>query len=170
MPTPRRESAQGPTSAQSYVLECKLLRAYHQLYEQAVAPARCPASLRAIQVDLLGGQLASTQVRHAESRLCEVMPEVIRKLRPEQQPLVAELLLGEAADLRAVIKELVRLERNLNYREDEANLHLNDDGRLKAAGLGRLTRENYIKPHDPANPSQRWLRRSKQPTPTVGQL
>jgi hypothetical protein len=143
MPTPRRESCTGPTSAASYVLECKMLRAYARLCDAAISGLHRPADKQAVYVTLLGGNLAATQVRGAEKRIREALPEVIQKLTAHQQPGVAALLLGEDADLLAVVKELVRLERNINYRDEDPRLSINDDSRLKAAGMGHLSKSIY---------------------------
>ncbi len=144
MPTPRRESIKGPTSASSYILECKLRRAYEAQLTQAVAHLHRPEDRRAVYVQLLGGKLAATQIRGAEKRLHEGMIDVLLRLDADQQQVVKALLLDPPApDLAAVIAELVRLERNINYRDDDPRLSINDDARLKAAGMGRLTQQQY---------------------------
>jgi len=119
------------------VLERRLLKAYAALYQQQVASIWHPPTRRAQAVRLLGGQLAPTQVRYAEQRLSQVMPELIQRLPPDlQAPLVA-LLLCEAPDLAAVVAHLVSLERHLNYREDDPRLKLSDHG------TNRLARQQY---------------------------
>lgn len=144
MPTPRRESQAGPTTAASYVLERKLLRAYDALYKTQIGSIWHPATRRAAQVAALGGlDRAATRNGYAEARLTEAMPELIQQLTAQQQPLVAELLLCESPDLAAVVKELVRLERNINYRDEDPRLATNDDARLKAAGMGGLSKTMY---------------------------
>jgi hypothetical protein len=144
MPSPRRESQTGPTTASSYVLERKLLRAYEALYKAQIGAIWHPATRRAAQVEALGGlDRAATRNGYAEARLTEGMPELIQKLTAEQQPAVAELLLCECPDLASVVKELVRLERNINYRDEDPRLKTNDDGRMRAAGMGSLSKTMY---------------------------
>jgi len=143
MPTTPRRAPEAGHAASSYVLERKLLRAYTRLCDDAVSHLYRPLDKQAVYVQLLGGKLAATQVRGAEKRIREAMPEIIQKLTPQQQPGVAELLLCEGPDLAAVVKELVRLERNINYRDDDPRLAINDDARLKAAGMGRLSKSIY---------------------------
>jgi hypothetical protein len=143
MPTPRRESSTGPTTASSYILECKMLRAYGRLCDEALLGQHRPHDKQATCVRLLGGNLAATQVRGAEKRVREALPEIIQKLTAQQQPGVAELLLTESPCLVTVIRELVRLERNINYRDEDPRLSINDDGRLKAAGMGHLSKAIY---------------------------
>lgn len=144
MPSPRRESSKGPTTASSYVLECKLKRAYARLLDQAVAHLHRPADRLAVYVQALGGKLADTQLRGAEKRLQEGMLDVLLKLDTQQQQVIKGLLLDTATpDLATVVAELVRLERNINYRDDDPRLSINDDARLKAAGMGRLSKAIY---------------------------
>lgn len=145
MPTPRRAPVvDGPTSAASYVLECKLRRAYDALLTQAVAHLHRPADRLAVYVQALGGKLANTQVRGAEKRLREGLVDVILKLDASQQLVIKTLLLDPPVpDLAEVVAALVKLERNINYRDDDPRLSINDDARLKAAGMGHLSRSVY---------------------------
>lgn len=144
MPTPRRESSTGPTTAATYTLECKLLRAYRALYKSQIGDIWHPATRRTAQVAALGGlDRAATRNGYAESRLTESLPEVIQRLTAQQQPEVAALLLCESPDLTQVVAKLVQLERNINYRDDDPRLSINDDGRLKAAGMGHLSKAIY---------------------------
>lgn len=149
MPSPVRRACvvDGPTPCSSYTLERKLLRAYHALYQQQVGSLWHPATRLAAQVAALGGlDRAATRNGYAEARLTEAMPELIQRLTPAQQPELAALLLTDAPDLAAVVQKLVQLERNLNYRDDDPRLRIPDDARLKAAGLGRLSQQQYGKP------------------------
>jgi hypothetical protein len=155
MSTPRPAPIAGLVSP--YVLEQKLLRAYSRLL--------LAADLDQLITATLGPKRTQTQREAADERLEYVMPELIQKLWPEQQAPLAELLLGESPDLASAITYLISLERNLTHRDEDPRLNINDDARLKAAGLGRLTQANYRKTHDPANPSARWLNRNKQVVP-----
>jgi hypothetical protein len=158
MSTPRPAPIAGLVSP--YVLEQKLLRAYSRLL--------LAADLDQLITATLGPKRTQTQREAADERLEYVMPELIQKLWPEQQAPLAELLLGESPDLASAITYLISLERNLTHRDEDPRLNINDDARLKAAGLGRLTQANYRKTHDPANPSARWLSRNKQMPQPLG--
>lgn len=151
MSAPRFAPAAGLVSPWS--TQQKLLKAYRQLLFAADLDQLISATL--------GPKRTQTQRDAADERLEHVMPELIQKLRPAQQMPLVELLLGESHDLVAAIAYLIGLERNLTHRDEDPRLLLNDDARCKAAGLGRLTQANYHKPHDPANPSARWLSRNK---------
>lgn len=140
---PRRESPAGPTTAAMLLLERQLLTAYGRLYHEQVGQLWPLDYRKRKAVQALGGNLAATQVRYAETRLRDAMPELIQKLTAEQQPLVAALLLCESPDLAAVVARLVQLERNINYRDDDPRLKTNDDARMKAAGMGHLSKKMY---------------------------
>lgn len=137
---PRPESCANPTAVSAYVLERRMLRAYDALYAAHMAPYWRPTDRKRVQEALLGGnQTRRSQQRSAESRLREMMPELICKLLPEQQGPVAALLLCEEPDLYAVVAELVRLERNINHRDDDPRLQVSDDDwKVKATGLGKF--------------------------------
>jgi hypothetical protein len=158
MSTPRPAPIAGLVSPWS--TEQKLLKAYRRLL--------LAADLDELITATLGPKRTATQREAADERLEYVMPELIQKLRPAQQGPLAELLLGESPDLVGAIRHLINLERNLTHRDEDPRLLLNDDARCKAAGLGRLTQANYHKPHDPANPSARWLSRHKPTAPPLG--
>jgi hypothetical protein len=145
MPTPRRESAHGPTSASSYVLECKLLRAYDALYQQHIGNIWHPVTRQATQAAVFAGIVGDAYAhRWGAQRLTHGMPEIIRRLSHKQQEaVVAVLLAPPEPDLHQVVALLVQLERNINYRDDDPRLNINDDARLKAAGMGRLTQQQY---------------------------
>lgn len=155
MPAPHSAPVAGLTSPWS--TEQKLLKAYRRLL--------LAADLDALITATLGPKRTATQREAADERLEHVMPELIQKLRPAQQGPVAEMLLGESPNLVGAIRHLIGLERNLTHRDDDPRLLLNDDARLKAAGMGHLTQANYRKVHDPANPSARWLGKQKLPVP-----
>lgn len=139
MPTPRPESPANDTQVSAYVMERRLLRAYDALYAAHMAPYWQPADRKRVHVALLGGNLARAQQRGAETRLREMMPELIQKLLPSQQGRVAELLLCDGPDLHAVVAELIRVERTHNSREDDPRLKVNDDDwKVKATGLGKF--------------------------------
>lgn len=141
MPAPRREAATGPTPASAYVLERKLLRAYEALYQQQIASIWHPATRLAAQVAVLGGlERAATRKGYAESRLREAMPDVIRRLKPDDQPALAALLLDGEADLSEVVAHLLKAERWLNYHQDDPRLKVNDDALCRAAGIGHIAR------------------------------
>jgi hypothetical protein len=158
MPTPRPAPGGGLVSPWS--TQQKMLKAYRRLL--------FAADLDALITATLGPKRTQTQLEAADERLEHVMPELIQKLRPAQQEPLTKLLLGEAPDLEAAIRYLISLERNLTHRDEDPRLLLNDDARSKAAGLGRLTKASYHKPHDPANPSARWLSRNKPAAPSLG--
>lgn len=76
-------------------------------------------------------------------RLDYVVPDLIRLLRPDEQPPVEALL--NAGDLPGAIRHLLSQERTLKKREHDPNLKLSDNART--AGLGRLSSESYGKLH-----------------------
>ncbi len=145
MPTPARAPlVDAPTPARAYILERRLLRAYDTLYQQQIGSIWHAPSRRAAAQALMQAHVGEAYARRwGEKRLSQEMPELIQRLTLAQQPQLAAVLLVEEPDLGAVVALLVKLERNLNYRDDDPRLAINDDARLKAAGLGRLSRQQY---------------------------
>lgn len=140
------------------LLERQMLAAYGRLYHQEVGQLWPPDYRKRKAVQVLGGNLAATQVRYAEVRLREALPEVIQKLTEKQQPQVAALLLCEQPDLPTVVAELVRLERNVNHREEDPRLRVEDDDwKAKAIGFGQF--------RDALAGAALAQRRQKQPAP-----
>lgn len=140
MPTPRRESATGPIPCSALVLERRLLVAYHELYQQQVGQLWPPERRRSAAAAALADVArAHTRNGYAEARLREALPEVIQRLRPDQQPALAALLLTDSPELPAVVALLVNLERSLNYSDDDPALKRHDDDwKTAATGQGRF--------------------------------
>lgn len=124
------------TATKAYAQEQKLLRAYDRLLRAA--------DLDQLITDCFGPKLSEAKRRNADDRLEYAMPDLLRKLRPDQQPPLAELLLGETPDLPAAVRYLAGLERHIIYRDEDPRLLDDSDEHLvKAAGLGKLSKAAY---------------------------
>lgn len=96
------------------------------------------------------------------------MPDLLQKLRPAQQPPLAELLLGEVPDLPGAVRCLAGLERHIIYRDDDPRLEDKSDEHLvKAAGLGKLSQAAYRNATTgrPGSQAHQWASRAAKPLP-----
>lgn len=133
MPYPRPAPIAGSVSP--YVLECRMLKAYNRLLRNC--------DLDQLITDAFGPKLSPSKAAAADERLEYAIPELIQKLAPDQQAPIAALLVSEAPDLAAAVRELVKLENGLWRRDDDPRLRINDDARMKAAGMGHLSKAIY---------------------------
>jgi len=131
-----------------YTTERRLLRRYDELFRAA---SQTNEALDCLILACLG-TLTRSKREAADDRLQHAMPELIKKLRPEQQAIIANLLLRDDADFPAAVRELVRMENGIWRRDEDPRLRSNDDWRLKVAGLGRLSKEEYTAHTLPTNP------------------
>lgn len=135
-PTPLADGTGTPASA--FARERRILSAYRlQLY----APTTDSDHLIA---EVFGPRKPGKQLNAAEERLDYEVPELIERLHWDEQQQVEELLQqGALADcIRAVLK----LERRLLQREAPRTAP-DDSGHARAAGLGRISSENYGRLH-----------------------
>ena len=129
MPSPRPAPVAGSVSP--YVLECRMLKAYRRLL--------LGCDLDQLIADAFGPNLSPSKAAAADDRLEYAMPELIQKLTPTQQGPLAELLLGEAPDLAAAVRELVKLENGLWRRDEDARLRdEGDDWKAKVVFTGKF--------------------------------
>ncbi|MGI4735068.1 MAG: hypothetical protein ACRYG7_07810 [Janthinobacterium lividum] len=135
----RRQRAPAAGLTSSYTLERRLLRQYSALFQEAT---QTNADFDRLILACLG-EVTPAKREAADERLQHAIPELIRKLRPDQQQVIAELLLSDAGDLAAAVRELIRMENGLWRRDEDPRLRTNDDWRLKAAGLGHLSKKIY---------------------------
>lgn len=158
------------TPASAYTRERRILEAYTaQLYAQEPeALMRAVWGKKLTDRQMYGGELlANGRIRRAHKpgridRLDEDVPDLIRQLRPdEQEPIEALLLAGDLVgcikkllgqyrggarrDTDARLSEYKHDQTRADWEEDPRQYH-NDGWRIKAAGLGRLTREAYGRP------------------------
>lgn len=120
-----------PTSAKSWALEQKLLRAYRRLL--------FAADLDALIDACFGPKLSPARREKADERLEHAMPELLQKLTPDEQAPFAEWLLGESPNLVAAVQELAKRENGLWRRDTDPRLNDNgDDWKVKPAGLGKF--------------------------------
>ena len=157
------------TPASAYARECRLQARYAALL---YAPDCDPEVLMR---QIWGPSLTHKQMYGSRAgnpgkidRLDEEVPDAIRQLRPDEQGPIEQLL--TAGDLVATVKKLLGQYRGgarrdtdprlseykhdqarADFEEDPRQYH-NDGWRIKAAGLGRLTREAYGRPLDKEKP------------------
>ena len=157
------------TPGSAYTRERRLLASYAALL---YAPTCDPEELMR---QVWGPHLTPAQMYGSRAgnpgkidRLDDEVPEAIKQLRPEEQEAIEALLL--AGDLVGTVKRLLghyrggarrdtdpRLseykheQTRAEWEEDPRQWH-NDGWRIKAAGLGRLTREAYGRPLDREKP------------------
>jgi hypothetical protein len=158
---PRPASVAGPIPASAYVLECKMLRAYDRLLRAA--------DLDSLIAACFGERLSASKAAAADERLQYAMPELLQKLKPEQQAPFAEWLLGEAPDLPAAVRELIRLENAL-HRPQPLNTK-EDNWRVKAAGMGKCRaplKGDAIRRHQEGKAMQRHLQQKAVEAPKLG--
>ncbi|WP_125921827.1 hypothetical protein [Hymenobacter lapidarius] len=124
------------TRTQAYTRERRLLALYtRHLYALST-------DTDALLLALFGPNLSAKRLAAATDRLDYDVPALLQKLRYEEQEEVLALLSADTPDLVAVARAVLRQERKLLQREPLAVL-LNDEPQYRAAGLGRLTSENY---------------------------
>ncbi|MCC3159694.1 hypothetical protein LJ737_20805 [Hymenobacter sp. 15J16-1T3B] len=130
------DAQQAPTPASAYAREQRILKAYkRQLFA---------ADLDALLLQCFPDKRTAKQLAAAEDRLQYEVPELIEKLTWEEQPAIEALLL--AGDFVGCVFAVLKLERTLLQRE-QPNTAPKDDGHAKAAGLGKISSENYGKLH-----------------------
>lgn len=121
----------------AYAREQRLLRAYTQhLYALTT-------DTDALIAACFGEGLSGKRLDAAYERLDEDVPELIRSMRYDEQEEV-ELLLRTPCFhcLVKIVGLVLKQERKLIQREPVQVL-LNDEPQYRAAGLGRITSENY---------------------------
>lgn len=141
-PEPAHHAQATPASA--YTREQRLLRRYRELLyaptcdvEQLIATVWGP---HLTERQKWGLNDTHGRVDHLDYNV----PALLQRLRWDEQEAIGTLL--AAGDLVGCIREALRLEHRLTQRENDPRLLLNDDWRLKAAGMGRLSREAYGHP------------------------
>ena len=160
-PRPDSASQAHATPASAYTTERRLLARYTELL-YACEPEQ-------LMREVWGAQLSDAQMYGSRrgnpgriDRLDEDVPELIRQLRPLEQAPIDELL--AAGELVAAIKKLLGQYRGgarrdtdprlseykhnqtrADWEEDPRQWH-NDGWRIKAAGMGKLSREAYGRP------------------------
>lgn len=141
-----RPAPVGGHAASAYVLCRRLTRRYQEL-----------VSAPAVDVEQLmhqiwrpnGGTLTDAQLYGtAESegfidRLDEAVPELLDLMRPDELQALAPLLDCAAPDLPALVRHVLGLGQQLQKRENDPRLKLNDAANARAAGLGAHTRRAY---------------------------
>ncbi|NVO33224.1 hypothetical protein [Hymenobacter lapidiphilus] len=169
-PTPLAAGT-APTPAAAYALEQRLLRAYtsalkqltEQQYQSLVATLVAPGGVMAPRRK--PSRPDSVKLRDArEERIYDDVPELIRCFRPDEQPALALLLLPMGTnplDLAGAVSLVLTQERRMLQREAPSQtLHrlsdaaravgavtLDDAAHCRAAGLGRISSQNYGRLH-----------------------
>ncbi len=142
---PRRAPVQNaPTPASAFLLETRLLKAYHRALHQIDQPG-----MDALTLAVLGtprpvqARHAARQAQDREQRLDEELPELIPLLSHQELSELAPLLL-EAQNLAAFARALLKLAAGNGLKKREPTSCLNDERLFKAAGMGKLARQDSL--------------------------
>lgn len=149
-PTPIANGT-APTPAAAYALEQRILRAYRRLLHQ-----QTEEEYQQLVSELVQGVMKprktlsradSRKLADArEERIYDDVPELIQLLRWDEQQPLADLLLCDTPDLAGAVTLVLSKERPLLQREAPPATP-DDAGHARAAGLGRLSSQNYGKLH-----------------------
>lgn len=140
----RPEPTHRTTPASAYAREARMLTRYRELLYDA------NTDVEALMAQVWGPNLTERQKWGNDGtdgrvdRLDYNVPDLLQRLKWDEQAEAEALLLE--GNLLGCIRWVLAKERTLLQRENDPRLLLNDDWRLKAAGLGRLGREAYGHP------------------------
>jgi hypothetical protein len=144
-PTPIAPGTGTPASA--YVREQRILRAYHRalhtITEEAYQHLVARLAEGCMRPTRNADRKPSTKLQEArEERIYDDIPELIQCLGWDEQQELYDLLVQPEPDLYAVITLVLSKERILLQREPEYTGPA-DLGHAKAAGLGKISSQNY---------------------------
>lgn len=144
-PTPLVAGTGTPASA--YVREQRILRAYrqalHSITEEAYQHLVARLAEGCMRPTRNAERKPSTKLQQArEERIYDDVPELILSLHWDEQQELYDVLVKPEPDLYAAITIVLSRERILLQREPEYTGPA-DLGHAKAAGLGKLSSQNY---------------------------
>lgn len=135
-PTPVAAGTGTPASA--YARERRILTMYTALLYAATTDTA------ELITQVLGPKKPGKQMNAAEDRLDYEVPELLERLRWDEQAEAEALLV--AGDLAGCIRFALKLEWSLLKRE-RPNTAPDDTAHARAAGLGKISSQNYGKLH-----------------------